>query len=98
MARDARRDGAFGRGLKPDFQHYRFTFLGSDHEQIVAALELFIASEDTACVLANELLAKSAASFVEVWNDERLVLSLSRPQTSHVQGGMARGKDGPQDS
>ena len=98
MARDARRDGAFGRGLKPNFQQYRFTFLGSDREQIVAALELFIASEDTACALANELLAKSAASFVEVWDNGRLILSLSRPQTSHVQGGMARGKDGPQDS
>ncbi len=94
MGRDARRDAAFGRGLKPDFQSYRFTFLGSDREQTVAALELFIASEDTACALANELLAKSAARFVEVWNDGRLVLSLSRLQTSHLQGGMARGKDG----
>ena len=98
MGRDARLDGAFGRGLKPNFQSYRFTFLGSDREQVVAALELFIASEDTACALANELLAKSAASFVEVWNDGRLVLTLSMPQTGHLQGGMARGKDGPGDS
>ena len=94
MGRDARLDGAFGRGLKPNFQSYRFTFLGSDREQVVAALELFIASEDTACALANELLAKSAASFVEVWNDGRLVLTLSRPQTGHLQAGMTRGKDG----
>jgi len=94
MGRDARRDGAFGKGLKPNFQSYRFTFLGSDREQIVAALELFIASEDTACGLANELLAKSAASFAEVWNGRRLVLTLSRAQTGHLQADIPRGEDG----
>jgi len=66
--------------------------LGFRPEQIVAALELFIASEDTACALANELLAKSAASFVEVWNEGRLVLTLSRPQTSHLQAELCAAK------
>ncbi len=80
MARDARIGGApFGQHPKPDFQSYRYTFLGPDHEQIIAALELFIASEDAACGLANELLRKSAAQYVEVWSAGRLVLSLVRP-------------------
>jgi hypothetical protein len=80
MGQDARSGGSpFGQHPKPDFQSYRYTFLGADHEQIVAALELFIASEDAACGLANELLRKSAAQFVEVWSGGRLVLSLVRP-------------------
>ena len=79
MGRDARGASGFGTGKKPDFQRYRFTFLGTDHEHIVAALELFIASEDAACGLANELLGKSAAQFVEVWTGGRLVVSLARP-------------------
>jgi len=79
MGRDARIEGGFGTGKRPDFQRYRFTFLGTDHEHVVAALELFIASEDAACGLANELLGKSAAVFVEVWSAGRLVVSLTRP-------------------
>ena len=79
MGRDARTDSGFGSGKKPEFQRYRFTFLGNDHEHVVAALELFIASEDAACGLANELLGKSAATFVEVWTTGRLVVSLTRP-------------------
>jgi len=79
MGRDARVEGSFGTGKKPEFQRYRFAFLGNDHEHVVAALELFIASEDAACGLANELLGKSAAAFVEVWTGGRLVVSLTRP-------------------
>ena len=62
-----------------NFQSYRYTFLGSDHEQIVAAVELFIASEDAACRLASDLLDKSPAAFVEIWSDGRLVMSVAKP-------------------
>jgi len=63
---------------RPNFQTYRFTFLGSDNEQIIAALELFIASEDAARKLAHELLEKSAAAFVEVWTAGSLVFKIAK--------------------
>jgi len=64
---------------RPNFHTYRYTFLGSDHEQIVAALELFIASDELARKLAHELLEKSAASFVEVWAGGLLMMKVTKP-------------------
>ncbi len=78
MPDNERPSKASTRKKRPNFQTYRYTFLGSDHEQVVAALELFIASDELAQKLASELLEKSAAAFVEVWAAGSLVLQVAR--------------------
>ena len=51
---------------------YRFTLLAADRS-IESAVTLRAGTDDAAAEIAAELLAESAASAVEVWENARLV-------------------------
>ena len=65
-------------GRQRDCRRYRYTFLRHDDERAVAAFELFLGSDDSACDLARILLDRSDAELVELWTDGRLLLRLHK--------------------